>query len=473
MTEQPSIADAALRERALDASRSFIVQAPAGSGKTELLIQRLLVLLAQVDEPEQVVAITFTRKAAGEMRARLLDVLTRAGEGEGVGAQNAGSVHELDALRRACAVVQRDRVRGWKLLEAPARLRIQTIDSFSAALARQHPVVSGLGGQPAVSEDSMPLYRGAAQATLALLEAEGTPAEASARLLRHLDNDHARAEGLLCTMLARRDQWLRHLAGAEDLTRLRHRLEAALQAAIRDALRAARAALERQGAEICPHLPGELPLLARYAAAQVRDLQIDSPVARLADLRGLPGTAASDHPAWNGLAALLTTQKGEWRKTLTRNDGFPTDKLAGDGHTQAEMKRRTLALLGDLARAPDLAAQLRGLCALPPPTYDEGQWAVLEALLSLLPQAVARLREEFAASGRVDYVEVALAALRTLEGGEAPGRDAPGDAAGLTEANIRHVLVDEFQDTSHTQFRLLERLTAGWPADGSHTLFLV
>ncbi|MCH8138891.1 MAG: UvrD-helicase domain-containing protein [Proteobacteria bacterium] len=233
-----------------------------------------------------------------------------------------------------------------------------------------------------------------------------------------------------------------------------------------DALRAARAALERQGAEICPHLPGELPLLARYAAAQVRDLQIDSPVARLADLPGLPGTAASDHPAWNGLAALLTTQKGEWRKTLTRREGFPTDKSAGDGHTQAEMKRRMLALLGDLARAPDLAAQLRGLCALPPPTYDEGQWAVLEALLSLLPQAVARLREEFAASGRVDYVEVALAALRTLEGGEAPGRDAPGDAAGLTEANIRHVLVDEFQDTDPLQIEIAVLLASSGPAEG-------
>src|SRR5690606_38594901 len=78
MSRQPS--DSHVRAQALDPAQSFLIQAPAGSGKTELLTDRILALLATVSQPEEIVAITFTRKAASEMHARVMSKL-QAGAG--------------------------------------------------------------------------------------------------------------------------------------------------------------------------------------------------------------------------------------------------------------------------------------------------------------------------------------------------------------------------------------------------------
>jgi ATP-dependent exoDNAse (exonuclease V) beta subunit len=96
-----TVADHNVRREAIDATRSFCISAPAGSGKTELLTQRLLALLARVDRPEQVLAITFTRKAAKEMALRVIEKLDQARQNTPVSAD-----HELQTRELALAVVE-------------------------------------------------------------------------------------------------------------------------------------------------------------------------------------------------------------------------------------------------------------------------------------------------------------------------------------------------------------------------------
>ena len=131
------------RQKALDITRSFIVQAPAGSGKTELLVQRILSLLATAESPEEILSITFTRKAAGEMKMRLLQALASAQHG-----QAPDEAHAADTWHRARAVLVRDRELDWRLLQNPLRLQLTTIDSFCAFLTRRMPWMSRFGDRP-------------------------------------------------------------------------------------------------------------------------------------------------------------------------------------------------------------------------------------------------------------------------------------------------------------------------------------
>ena len=205
MADAALISDLRAREEALAPTRSFIVQAPAGSGKTELLIQRYLGLLATVNEPEEIVAITFTRKAAAEMRGRVLGAFAHAAAGKA-----PESEHERRTQELARAALARDGARGWRVSDSPARLRIQTIDALCAALTRQMPMLSKFGSQPESIEDAGALYAEAARATVELIEAKDPAADYVERLLVHLDNNVGRVEELLVEMLRRRDHWLRH-----------------------------------------------------------------------------------------------------------------------------------------------------------------------------------------------------------------------------------------------------------------------
>src|ERR1700760_455277 len=103
--------DQGARARTLETNESFLVQAPAGSGKTELLTRRLLKLLAEVDEPEQILAITFTLAATAEMRERVLTAFRKAQE-------TKETSEELQLARNALA---NDARRGWNLLQQPER----------------------------------------------------------------------------------------------------------------------------------------------------------------------------------------------------------------------------------------------------------------------------------------------------------------------------------------------------------------
>src|ERR671914_1196787 len=384
MTDPPvPIADASARRHALDPGASFIVQAPAGSGKTELLIQRYLTLLARVEQPEEIIAITFTRKAAAEMRARVLAALAQVRNGS-----RPPQAHAQLSWELAQAVLTQAQERQWRLEAHPARLRIQTIDALCASLTRQMPVLSRLAPPPEPLENGKRLYQEAARRTLAELEGEAPWSTAIERLLRHLDNDLPKLEAMLVILLGRRDQWLRHVLGGST----RAELERGLAHAIQAGLASVRSMVPRE-------LADELVALARYAALNLAAQ--GKPSERLAcwDLAELPGSEPEALRAWCGISALLLTQEGKWRRSADTRLGF---LAPGDARDKAErdrrktMKARFETLLGSLAGNETLQSELAAVRTLPPAAYTEAQWQVIDALALLLRLAAAQLRLIFA-----------------------------------------------------------------------------
>jgi len=470
------------RERALDPTNSILVQAPAGSGKTDLLTRRFLRLLTEVQDPSQIVAITFTKAAAAEMRLRILSKLEAAASGDKLDPSNVKgfSPHidptetELTSVfdegpedepfsmeslaRRAMA---HSNALGWNLLDQPAQLRISTIDSFCRDLALQQPLLSGLGDALGIYDQPEELYRRAARQALAQIDgADATLRSAIEALLLWRDNNWQEMESLIVEMLQNRDRWMHGfvLEREPDLEALRARLERPFSRAVMQSLTAVSLLLDQ-----VPGSRNEALKLARFACEQGADALFQT----LAELPDFPSDFTNAdaleeaHSAYLCLAELLLTKEGNLRKQVNKNLGFPSDRKLE--------KAQILDLIERLDAVPGFASALAAVRDLPPLHYTDEDWRIVRACFTLLRLAAGQLRVVFAEIGAVDYTEVAQIALGVLQ--DEDGQ--PTEAAISVADKIHHILVDEFQDTSRRQHELLRRLIAAWPEREGRSCFVV
>ncbi len=438
------IQDQSQRLQALDPEQSFIIQAPAGSGKTGLLIQRYLRLLALVDHPEEIIAITFTRKAAAEMQSRVLHALDRAGRD--VKGDNEYDAQTLVLAKQA--LTQNDK-QGWSLLENPGRLRIQTIDAFCATLVRQMPLLSGIGGMQAVVQDAKPLYEKAADATLQELETRQMWSVAVTRLLDHLDNDLNRLKLMLVDMLQKRDQWLRYvLAGYQ-----KNDLIDVLENLITEKLHKLINQIPREHHD-------ELCALLNYAAANLVDIKPDSTIVSCDGISILPDTLPDNLEQWRAIADFLLTTSNTWRIQINKNIGFPPGSN--------EFKERMKVLLDQFSQVEGLEQAITDIRMLPFANISDDEWDVVNALTILLNLAARQLQLVFNEQGQQDFIGIAHSAVTALGTDEEPT-----DLVMYLDYQVKHILVDEFQDISVNQNELLMRMTGGWTGEDARTLFLV
>ncbi len=432
--------DHAVRLQALDPRQSIVLEAPAGSGKTALLTARFLALLAEVRHPRQILAVTFTRRAAAEMAARISGTLRLAREGRGAAPDNPWEQHLLD-LARAAICAHPD----WKaLFNGPQAFLVDTFHGFCARLARAWPLEAGVApafalldelGQDALIES----------AVTDLLQAfavcdPGLGPEVQAAFERRLAAAHNNARALserLADLLARRDR----LEGLLGVFR-QARPDAALEARVG----------QLAGVFLAPIQAFFAGRAADWQALRERLERNGGDLAH-ALAPAVPGAGLADLPAWREAAEVFLTQGGTPRRA------FPAARF---GPAFAEDGRG--AFIRGLP--PAVAQALHAVRAWPEADPPVG----LEALGDFMVLARALL-DRFAFLLRVrglDFMELELAALRAFS-----RVDRPGDSLIFFHEHLRHVLVDEAQDMNDTQVRILGALTEGWEPGDGRTVFVV
>ncbi len=485
MTRLP---DSVPRQQALDIHTSFVVQAPAGSGKTELLISRLLALFSDdaTQSPEQVLAITFTRKAAAEMVTRLLGALRAADSASDFDdwllITHHGDVKKAEDLKQkpdalslkqqqyhwAKRVLQKD----WSLLTNPHRLRITTIDGFCNALARQTPLLGQLAPGLDVADDVLYLYDMAARQTLAQLETadESTLSDAIALLLPAFGNNLDKLRDLLSEQLANRDQWLTDLDELDT-----DRMQSVLARLFEPQISAVFASLNA-------HL-STLSLLAGTCLQGLLVYNQEKGKSLDSDLQAMLQAVNDDLSFWQecsmvdqlvlikGIKWLLLTGSDEWRKAK----GLSVNHVGLTTKQEAE-KGQWLAMIEQCQAVTGFDEQLKQAAVLPNPTYSDDDHQRIAALKTLFAAAARQLLLVFAEHRQTDHAQFTQAALVALD----PVRNGNvSDVLLKLDAQLRHILIDEFQDTSVSQWALLRYLMAGWESVGQgqekqgRSLFLV
>ncbi|MDA8782293.1 UvrD-helicase domain-containing protein [Porticoccaceae bacterium] len=438
--------DSRERKLALDPQKSFIVSAPAGSGKTGLITQRVLRLLCTVDNPEEILCITFTRKAAGEMTDRINGALQEAALNP-----RPDNSYQAQTWDLATAALERSAELGWNLVEMPGRLRIQTIDGFCRYIASQFALETSIGLLPEPSENPQVHYRAAARALLDCIEEDTLTAQHLAVLLAHTGNDLDRCETLMSELLGNREEWLPLIYAAADNQEY---FQQVIDQIIGENL------LDLEEA-LLP-IAGELVELVDFAARHVSKNE-NPKFARLVGITELPDNSLSGIAQWKVLLRILVTKENDLRKTIRAPEGFPKD--------DKPTKDRMLALLAWCRDHPAIEELIANTMNLPDSAISESQQAILNALGYLLPLLAAQLTTVFQQQEQCDYPAITLAALEALE----PSSDdqVVSDITLRLDYQLRHILVDEFQDTSGSQINLLSHLIAGWEQNDGRSLFLV
>ena len=415
--------DTPTRDEVVSPASSYIVQAPAGSGKTALLVRRYLNLLTVVRQPEEILAITFTEKAAREMKSRVLKELSLQ---DGIAEQ----VHE------------RSKRLHWDLELNPQRMKIQTIDSFAYSLVQRMPIESQLSLDYQSMEKSDDIYQEAAIEFFEQVLRKGPNTEYATDILALFENNIDQAIDTFANMLSHRQNWIKSVQSVLHAKRegqstdgIFAQLETTRDSYIQNVTNVTRRAFPDTLFNKCKKL---CRMVCRT---------LEKPFHNFEQVED-----------WATLANTFLTRSKSLRKVVNRSQGCPPDSTA---------KQLWSELILEI-QAANLDEVLRRIYGIPEGKILARHRDAFDALCLGLPSLIQKLNVIFQRHECIDFTELSFAAQRALERDEMPT-----ELALALDYRIAHILIDEYQDTSDAQFAFFERIMTTWSPDSGNSFFAV
>ena len=416
LTQQPS--DHQVRKKALGQG-SFIVQAPAGSGKTSLLVKRFLNRLLEVKSPKEVLALTFTNKAAAEMAQRLKEAL------EGKSKDNE--------IKKIVEKISKHALKNKWDEGYIDSLMVMTIDKLALRLIKQTPILSSSGVNFLTDEDPDDLYRETIRETI-------TSNAENHLLFKYFDYDYHKLTEQLLALISKRDQWLPIVSGLlrsddkniEEIygTYYTNELNIWVEEKIK------------------PNFTNEdlkeLEIIVNYSAD---NKNID----RKDKLR-----SSINYEFWFYIRDLILTKSGKQiRKKIDTSSGFPATNVG------KEIKERLLELIELKINKFNILIDFFNV------THHKNIvdiYPLITPFCLLLIDMVTRLNEKFKERRIIDFTQIMGNAVEALRDTHLPL---------ILDQNISHILVDEFQDTNESQLIFIELLTQNFAGNPEKSFFAV
>ncbi len=416
MSSKPE--DQKIREKAVGKG-SFIVQAPAGSGKTSLLIKRFLNHLLEVKSPTEVLALTFTNKAASEMEQRIKKTLK-------------GEIKNPE-LNDIVEKISKQAIKNnWEEGYIDS-LMIMTIDKMALKLIRQTPILSKSGISFITDDDPEEIYKEVIKESI-------TTHSDNSVLLKYFQYDYHKLTDQLLTLIKKRDQWLPLISSLMQKkdNEIKREYE------------------NYYSNEI--NLWIEEKIKPIFSKQQIKEIEIivnfsadNKKIDQQNNLRLI-----NNPEFWFYFRDLIISKDGKTvLKRFTHEKGFPPTDNGRD------IKDKLINLIKEKTNEINIIKEFYNV------VYQKNIkdiYPIIKMFGMLLIDMVIKLNDKFNAQRVLDFTQVMANSTEALKGTHLPL---------ILDQNISHILIDEFQDINESQLNFLELLTENFSGNNRKSFFAV